>query len=104
MTEQEDQAPGEGTAHGRKELVVTIHNEDAGGEPYKVPGEPETQVETIIQKFYTELGAARQEDDRLYCLANGSDVFAHAAERLDEYAHRECEGLEWGFAQGTGGA
>ncbi len=103
MVEQAEQSTGEGEA-ARKELVVTVHDEDAGGEPFKIPGEPSTKVEVIIETFYKELGSGQQEGDRLTCLANGSDVFSFAQERLSEYAHRECETLEWGFSRNTGGA
>jgi hypothetical protein len=88
---------------GKKELVVTIHDEDTGGAPYRVEGNPSTLVQVIIDQFYTELGTDQQEGDRLYCL-KGGDVFAHATEHLNEYAHRECAALEWGYSRPTGGA
>lgn len=103
MVEQAEETTAEAEA-GKKDLVVTIHDEDAGGEPYTVTSEPNAKVETVIHKFYKELDTTRKDGDRLVCLANGNDVFAHAEQRLDEYASNECHDLEWGFARDTGGA
>jgi hypothetical protein len=99
----EEQVEAEEEARHHR-LVVTVHNEDEGGEPFRIPGEPETHVEKIIEKFYADLGTTRQEGDRLYCLANGDDVFSHAHQHLAEYAEHVCTALEWGFSRPTGGA
>lgn len=85
-------------------LVVTVHNEDEGGEPIKIQGEPESRVEEIIKKLYQDLGTSREDGDRLYCLANGDDVFPHADQHLRTYAEHVCKALEWGFSRPTGGA
>lgn len=89
--------------HG-KDLTVVIHDEDAGGEPYKVHGGPGTPVRVAIDRFYKEFGSDQQAGDRLYCLATGEDVFSHGDEHLGDYAKGHCAALEWGFARGTGGA
>lgn len=88
----------------RHELVVTVHNEDEGGQPLRIPGRPEVLVEEIITKLYFDLKTTHQTGDRLYCLASGDDVFPHAGERLGEYAEHICKALEWGFSRPTGGA
>lgn len=99
----ESEAVVEAGQHGRP-LIVTVHNEDAGGKPFKIPGEPDTLVGSIVDQFYIDLGSPREEGDRLYCLANGSDVFASLEQRLGDYAETACKPLEWGFARSTGGA
>jgi Tat protein secretion system quality control protein TatD with DNase activity len=103
MVEQAEQTVGEAEARDR-DLVVIIHDEDAGGEPYKITSELSAKVETVIHRFYKKLDTTRKDGDRLVCLANGNDVFAHAEQRLDEYARHECAALEWGFSRDTGGA
>jgi hypothetical protein len=104
MVEQVEQTEQDEHEDHKKRLVVTVHKEDAGGEPYKIPGEAETRISTIVEKFYTELGTARKEGDRLYCLMNGDDVFPHEHQELGEYAEKVCKALEWGFSRPTGGA
>jgi hypothetical protein len=94
----------ETSAEGHKErLIVTVHDEDAGGEPYKFHAGDDVRVQHIIDELYTKVGG-KKEGDRLYCIANGDDVFPHAHERLEEYAEHVCRALEWGFARATGGA
>ena len=44
-----------------KHLTVTVHNEDAGGEPIKIEGEPKTKIETIIHRMYKDLDTERKE-------------------------------------------
>jgi hypothetical protein len=99
-----EQVVDEQEAAKPKHLTVTVHNEDAGGEPIEIEGEPKTKVETIIHRMYKDLDTERKEGDRLTCLANGGDVFPHAHQELEHYAEHECHALEWGFARATGGA
>jgi hypothetical protein len=85
-------------------LTVTVHNEDAGGAPVLVKAGPGTPVSTIIDRFYTETKTERKPNDRLVCLRNGQDVFAHAGEHLGDYQASQCSALEWGWSGETGGA
>ena len=105
MVEQVGQTPeGDQVDGDKKGLVVTIHNEDAGGKPFRIPGQPETPISSIVDAFYTVFGSPHQDGDRLYCLMNGDDVFAHSTEELGQYAEHVCKNLEWGFSRATGGA
>ena len=102
MTQVHDEKDKEKPPAGS--LTVTIHNEDAGGDPYEIKAGPGTPVETIIARFYREAGMERKPNDRLVCLGNGQDVFAHASEHLGAYRTTGCQALEWGWAGETGGA
>ncbi len=88
----------------KRDLTVTIHDEDAGGKPIKVEAAPSATVATVIEKMYDHLHSEHQEGDRLRCEATGDDVFGHVAEHLGDYAESSCEKLEWLFARKTGGA
>lgn len=85
-------------------LTVTVHNEDAGGDPVRMNAGPGTPVSTIIDRFYRETQTERKTGDRLVCLGNGEDVFAHAAQHLGDYKTSHCSALEWGWSGETGGA
>ncbi len=85
-------------------LTVTVHDEDAGGEPFTFHRGPGTPIATIIAELYKELKTDRKPGDRLTCLANGDNVFAHEAEHLGDYATSTCKDLEWGWSGETGGA
>lgn len=89
--------------HGH-DLEVTIHDEDVGGDPILVHAGPGTPIQTIIDRFYHDINASRQADDRLRCIGSGADVFAHAGLHLADYAESSCADLVWAFTRGTGGA
>ncbi len=103
MEDNETQSPGRADGHDH-DLVVTIHDEDAGGQPVKVEAEPATTVGHVIEQMYVSLQTQRQDGDRLRCEESGQDVFAHSAEHLEAYAEQHCSKLEWLFARKTGGA
>ena len=85
-------------------LIVTIHDEDSGGRPYKFRARPRALVQRVIDRFYRRLGSDHQDGDRLYCLGSGQDVFAHGQEPLSHFQEHSCPDLEWGFSRPTGGA
>ena len=85
-------------------LIVTIHDEDSGGPPYRIRARRRVLVQRVIDRFYVQLGTAQQEGDRLYCLGSGQDVLIHAGERLGFYQEHSCPDLEWGYSRPTGGA
>jgi hypothetical protein len=103
MENEVSKVGGEQGEHDHR-LVITVHDEDAGGEPIKIEGKPESRISTIIEELYDKLHTERKPDDRLQCLAGGNDVFAHGHEELHEYAKHVCPALVWTFARGTGGA
>jgi hypothetical protein len=86
------------------DLVVTIHDEDAGGQPIKIEAEPASTVGRVIEQMYAKLKTQHQDGDRLRCEESGEDVFGHATEHLEAYAKHQCSKLEWLFARKTGGA
>lgn len=88
--------------HGR--LVVTIHDEDAGGDPIRIEAGPGRKVGHIIDDLYSTLGVTPQPSDRLLCLATGEPVAPHRDEHVRDYAASACHDLEWSFARDTGGA
>jgi hypothetical protein len=90
--------------HHRHELTVTVHDEDAGGEPFIFRDSAETRVSTVIDELYKDLQTTRKDGDRLTCLGNGDNVFDHKNETLAHYAEHTCQKLEWGWAGETGGA
>ena len=92
-----------GTTHP-SDLTVTVHDEDAGGEPFVIRAGPGTPVATVIERFYEELKSVREDTDRLTCLGSGADVFTHSSEHLGDYATAACPALEWGWSRATGGA
>jgi len=85
-------------------LTVIIHDEDVGGDPVEVKAGPGAPVETIISRFYSAKMTEGKPGDRLVCLGNGQDVFAHASEHLGDYRTTSCHALEWGWSGETGGA
>lgn len=88
----------------RRELGVTIHDEDDGTVAH-VTGTPEELVGAVVDRFYKDdLHRERRGGDRLWCEANGSDVFSRLNERLEQYAKTECRALVWLFAGDQGGA
>ena len=103
METQETQTPGKPDGHDH-DLVVTIHDEDAGGQPVKVEAEPASTVGHVIEQMYLKFKTQHQDGDRLRCEETGQDVFAHSAEHLEAYARHSCAKLEWLFARKTGGA
>lgn len=90
-------------SHGAS-LTVVIHDEDAGGAPFTFHAGPGTPVSTIVADLYRELKTDRKPDDRLTCVANGDDVFAHEHDHLGQYAESVCAGLDWAWSGKTGGA
>ncbi len=100
VVQQEDDAR-EG-ARGR--LVVTVYDEDAGGDPILLPFGPGQRVQAAIDEVYAELNATPAPSDRLLCEATGQPVAAHATQHLRDYAEGACAGLVWTFARDTGGA
>jgi hypothetical protein len=90
--------------HHEHKLTVTVHNEDAGGDPLVFHDSKEALVSAVIAQLYTALGVARKPDDRLKCIANGDNVFSHETETLGHYAERVCEKLEWAWSGKSGGA
>jgi hypothetical protein len=90
-------------SHGAS-LTVVVHDEDAGGEPFTFHGGPGTPVSTVVAELYRELKTDRKPDDRLTCVANGDNVFAHEQEHLGQYAESVCKSLEWAWSGKTGGA
>jgi len=54
--------------------------------------------------LYRELKTDRKPDDRLTCVGNGDNVFAHEHEHLGQYAHSVCKALDWAWSGKTGGA
>jgi hypothetical protein len=85
-------------------LAVTVHNEDAGGEPLVFHDSKETLVSAVISELYTALKTSRKPDDRLKCIGTGDNVFSHETERLGHYAEHACEKLEWAWSGKSGGA
>jgi hypothetical protein len=81
-----------------------VHDEDAGGEPFAFHAGPGTPIATIVADLYRELKTDRKPDDRLTCVANGDNVFAHEQEHLGQYADSLCKDLEWAWSGKTGGA
>jgi hypothetical protein len=98
----EPMAEPDTAAHGAK-LTVVVHDEDAGGEPFRFHEGAGTPVATIIDQLYRALKTERQEGDRLICIGSGESVFAHEHEHLGHYAE-SCPHLEWGWSRKTGGA
>jgi hypothetical protein len=94
----------EDSADKNSNLTVTVHDEDAGGDPLSIHAGRGTPLSTVIEKLYRELKTERQEGDRLVCIGSGGDVFPHQSEHLGDYAAASCKELEWGWSRKTGGA
>ena len=104
-TEIEDAAKAiEDAEHHEHKLTVTVHNEDAGGDPLVFHDSKEALVSAVITQLYIALNTTRKPDDRLKCIANGDNVFSHETETLGHYAERVCEKLEWAWSGKSGGA
>lgn len=88
--------------HGR--LTVTVHDEDAGGDPFQIPAGPGEKVSKVIAALYRLLNTSPRESDRLLCAENGDSVPPHADEHLRDYANQVCSKLVWTYARDTGGA
>lgn len=91
-----------GSEHGK--LVITVHDEDAGGEPLRFEAGPGEKVGKIIDELYKELNLTAQPSDRLLCLGTGQPVAPHRDEHVRDYAKTACSELVWTFARDTGGA
>jgi len=94
----------EDAEHREHKLTVTVHNEDAGGDPLVFHDSKETLVSAVIAQLYTALKTTRKPDDRLKCIGNGDNVFSHETETLGHYAEHVCERLEWAWSGKSGGA
>ena len=94
----------EDAEHHEHKLTVTIHNEDAGGDPLVFHDSKEALVSAVITLLYAALKVARKPDDRLKCIGNGDNVFSHETETLGDYAERFCHKLEWAWSGKSGGA
>ena len=88
--------------HGR--LTVTVHDEDAGGDPFRIPAGPGEKVGKVIAELYRLLNTSPRESDRLLCAENGDSVPPHADEHLRDYGTGVCSDLVWTYARDTGGA
>src|SRR5436309_798838 len=87
-----------------RNVLVTVHDEDAGGDPIKIEAHPSATVDSVIAAMYTQLKAPRQQGDRLRCDEGGGDVFQYGGEHLEAYAMQHCSKLVWLFTAKTGGA
>ncbi len=96
--------PEDGPGNLGRDLLVTVHDEDAGGQPVKIEAHPSDTVDSVIKTMYTKLKTQRQPGDRLRCEEGGGDVFQYAAEHLEAYANQHCSKLVWLFTAKTGGA
>jgi hypothetical protein len=85
-------------------LIVTVHDEDAGGAPITIDSQPSDTVASVIQAMYSRLNAQHQDGDRLRCEETGADVFQYSGERVEAYVHQHCSKLVWLFTAKTGGA
>lgn len=97
-----DSTSAAGDDHGR--LVVTVYDEDTGGDPLVLRFGRGEQVQKAIDGVYEGLNTTPRAGDRLLCEATGEPVAAHASEHLKDYAEGACPGLVWTFARDTGGA
>jgi hypothetical protein len=100
-TEREERPPSDDPG---QTLIVTVHDEDAGGAPITIESQPSDRVASVIQAMYSRLNAQPQEGDRLRCEETGADVFQYSGETLAAYAHQHCSELVWLFTAKTGGA
>lgn len=88
----------------RKDVVVTVHDEDDGS-VFEIEGERHERLQAVVDRLYRDhLRRERREGDRLRCDDNGDDVFAHLSERLQAYRSRHCRELVWNFLGDQGGA
>ena len=89
--------------HHDQKVKIVVHDEDAGRN-IDLEGHRRDSVNFFIEQFYSKLGRARKNDDRLRCECNGNDVFQHAHLNIEHYIHEFCHKHLWLFAGGTGGA
>lgn len=87
-----------------RDLLVTVHDEDAGGQSITIEANPSETVDAVIATMYDTLKRQRQQGDRLRCEEGGGDVFQHGGEHLEAYARQHCSKLIWLFTAKTGGA
>ncbi len=85
-------------------LVITVHNDDAGGPPQTIHGGPGEKISKMVDAAYAALGTTPTPGDRLTCVASGEDVRQYGDMHLREYASGRCRDLVWTFARATGGA
>jgi len=89
--------------HSELRLIVKIINENNGVD-FVLHARRKTPIRVLLERMYENLGLTRQQDDRLRCKEDGSDVFQFADLTLGEYLGANHCCLIWLFAGGTGGA